>query len=88
MVTTITTDKNASKRKTIVTFSTITFPLYYLYKNRYQIYRGSSLIKEFYLKELIARSFFGLVFGFAIGAYFYPMTKIEKIENEQDKETL
>jgi hypothetical protein len=35
-------------------------------------------MKEFYLKEAVARSFFGLVLGFTIATYFYgvgPATK-------------
>lgn len=77
---------NAQKRKAIVTTSTLGFPTYYLLKNRNQIYRSSSLLKEFHVKELVARSFFGLVTGFVVGVYFFGFS--EKQEEHEDKHSL
>ncbi len=42
------------------------------------IYKGSKLVREFYLKELAARSLFGFFIGVAASAYLYgagPATK-------------
>lgn len=42
------------------------------------IYKGSKLVREFYIKELVARSLFGFVIGIAASAYLYgagPVTK-------------
>ena len=72
------TDRNVVKRKVIITTFTLGFPGYYLMKNRNEIYKGTQILKEFYLKELIARSFLGLVVGFGIATYFYGAGPISK----------
>ena len=66
------------KRKLCIGFFTALLPSYYLIKNRMTIYKGSKLVREFYIKELVARSLFGFVIGIAASAYLYgagPVTK-------------
>ena len=79
-------DHNATKRKMIVTSTMIGFPMYYMLKHRNDIYRGSKIVKEFYIKEIVARSFIGLIFGFVVGIYFYGFS--ETPAETSDKESL
>lgn len=66
-----TTSDNSIKRKFIISSFTVGLPLFHLIKNRNTIYRASNLMKEFYLKEFLARSVFGFFLGFTIATYLY-----------------
>jgi len=75
------------KRKLVIGGCTLLMPGYYLFKNRNTFYKGSKLVKEFYLKELVARSVMGFFIGVAVSAYFYgagPSTK-KAVLGEEDK---
>jgi hypothetical protein len=53
-------------------------PTYFLFKNRMTIYKGSKLVREFYIKELFARTAMGFLLGVVVSTYFYgagPATK-------------
>ena len=86
-----TNENTRIKRKLTISTFTLGFPLYYIIKNRNEIYWGTRLMKEFYIKELVARSCFGFFIGFSLATYFYgagPKTKEEEKEMYADKESL
>ena len=66
------------KRKLCIGFFTAALPSYYLIKNRMTIYKGSKLVREFYVKELFARSAMGFILGVAASAYFYGAGPVSK----------
>lgn len=66
------------KRKLCIGFFTAAIPTYFLLKNRNNIYKGSKLVREFYVKELFARSAMGFFLGVAVSAYFYGMGPVSK----------
>ncbi len=51
--------------------TTVAFPAYYLLKNRNNIYKGSKIVKEFYLKEVLARTTLGFFVGIVLSVYLY-----------------
>ena len=61
----------AFKRKLCIGGTTAALPLYYLIKHRNNIYRGSKLQREFYVKEIMIRSVLGFVLGIGLSIYFY-----------------
>ncbi len=66
------------KRKLCIGFFTTAMPTYFLFKNRMTIYKGSKLVREFYIKELFARTAMGFLLGVVVSTYFYgagPATK-------------
>ncbi len=63
--------KLAFKRKVCIATSTAALPTYYLIKNRNTIYKGSKIVREFYIKELVARSFLGFFLGVGLSIYLY-----------------
>ena len=46
-------------------------PIYYVVKNRNNIYRSNYTMKFYYAKEVFARIFFGLVIGYASAMMIY-----------------
>ena len=74
------------KRKLSIGACTLAMPLYFIVKNRNTIYKGSKLVREFYIKELIARSFMGFFLGIGVSIFFYgagPLSKEDAINNER-----
>lgn len=68
------------KRKLCIGGFTVGLPLYYVIKNRNNIYRGSKIVREFYLKELFARSVLGFFVGVGASIYFYGVGPVNKQE--------
>ena len=65
------TDNNRFKRKFIITSFTVGLPLFHLVRNRNEIYKASKLMREYHIKEVIARGCMGFFFGTMIALYFY-----------------
>jgi hypothetical protein len=74
-----------TKRRLCIGSLTVATPLYYLLKHRNDIFRASKLVREFHLKELVARSVMGFFLGVGVSIYFYgagPLSKEAAIESE------
>jgi hypothetical protein len=74
------------KRKLCISTFTIGLPAYYLIKNRNNIYKASKLVREFYFKDIIARSFFGFIIGVGASIYLYGPDPDIKTNRDKDKE--
>ena len=59
------------KRKMCRIAFTIGLPGYYFFRNRAAIVKGQQIMREFYIKDIIARSCLGYCLGFAVSLYFY-----------------
>ena len=66
-----TSDNTRIKRQFIISSCTIGVPLIHIIRNRNEIYRSTRIMKEFHLKEVMARTFLGFFIGFAVATYFY-----------------
>ena len=59
------------KRKLCIGAFALGLPLYFVLKNRNAIYKGTKLVREFYVKELVARALMGSLLGVAVSIYIY-----------------
>lgn len=66
------------KRRLCIGGCTVGLPLFYVLKNRNNIYRSTKIMREFYLKELVARSVLGFFMGIGVSIYFYGAGPVNK----------
>jgi hypothetical protein len=77
--------RNMKRRKATIISCTIAFPTYYLLKHRSTIYKSTQLMKEFYLKELLARSALGFAVGVGLSIYLFGIGPTGKNTNVDEK---
>ena len=71
-------EKIMFKRKLCIGACTAGLPLFYMVKNRNNIYKSTQIMREFYLKELVARSVLGFFVGVGVSIYFYGAGPVSK----------
>jgi hypothetical protein len=62
-------------------------PSWYLIKNRNIMYKSTKLVREFHLKEMVARSFLGFFVGVGLSVAFYGLGPFTHRDKPSDNTT-
>ena len=85
VLTPVENERLMAKRRMCIGSFTVATPLYYLVKNRNNIFKATKIVREFYFKEVIARTFMGFFLGVGASIYFYGVGALSK-EAERENE--